>query len=684
VASSGAVTRLAPLAPVLLTLLVCGCRELPLVRLTDGATATAAALDLGRVYAGASATRELTVENPGRTPQAVQVSAPAPFAVEPRSAALPPGGTLVLSVTYTPDAAGAHTATLTLTHGAGARLVSLRGEALAPLACATQAPCRTERFDPAAGACVATPLPDGTACASGCLAEGRCVAGSCLGTARSCDDGNACTDDACGGGTSCVHTPVTCAAPEDPCKAASCDPVRGCEVTDVPDGTLCGPPARCGGRHVCLAGACQRIEAPGRKCPPPPCTATGAGGEGVLQKAWTYTLASDRSRASGLTADSQGNLFWLESARDAPTELVSADRQGHIRFRRALAAVDRIEFNFLLMLTPEAVLVSDEVNLLAYAAEDGRLLWKVSPAELARSVSGRSELPWDAQADWSRWVLQADGVLAGWVTADWWQEGKGGLEQRSWRVQLRLSDGTPLAAAGYTDEWVVDGLADRNGGMFEASQGLGAPVTVNRWDPTLAVRWRSEARNGAPRDSSAVSDGLLVRSDGVLQAFETDTGRRRWMLGGRAGAVLLQDDRIVHRASGDGQRPVEVFSARTGQRLWRLDTVSRPVVLTESGAVLLSGAASSGCIPGPWASCHPPTVLSARSLEEGRVLWQCRTEGWSQGGVLVAGHWTGWEADAARNVEVLVSYAVPGWDVASTGWPQLGGGPEQQWRERGP
>ena len=92
--------------------------------------------------------------------------------------------------------------------------------------------CADAACDPATGACVLQPRPNGTLCtdANACTTGDGCLDGACVGgPPRFCDDGNPCTTDKCSGGT-CVFQKT----------GGSCDDGNACTVDDA-----------------CAAGACK-------------------------------------------------------------------------------------------------------------------------------------------------------------------------------------------------------------------------------------------------------------------------------------------------------------------------------------------------------------------------------------------------------------------------------------------
>ncbi len=105
---------------------------------------------------------------------------------------------------------------------------------------------------------------DGVCCESLCTGEcyscnvpgqaGRCVA---VPDGTSCDkDGNICNgQDTCQAGSCTPGEPLQC-SDGGPCKTGSCDPVKGCIYTPVPNGTSCANLYFCDGVETCQDGVC--------------------------------------------------------------------------------------------------------------------------------------------------------------------------------------------------------------------------------------------------------------------------------------------------------------------------------------------------------------------------------------------------------------------------------------------
>ncbi len=90
-------------------------------------TVTPASVDFGDVVVGASATQTLTVSNPAKTAAAVTVATAAPFTVSPASFTVAPGGSLSVTVGFSPTATGAARGAATFTAPGGNVTVALAG-----------------------------------------------------------------------------------------------------------------------------------------------------------------------------------------------------------------------------------------------------------------------------------------------------------------------------------------------------------------------------------------------------------------------------------------------------------------------------------------------------------------------------------------------------------------------------
>ncbi|MFN7135048.1 MAG: MYXO-CTERM sorting domain-containing protein, partial [Myxococcales bacterium] len=107
-----------------------------------------------------------------------------------------------------------------------------------PVACPAKDQCHAPgSCNPATGACVEVPKPNGSAC----------------------DDGNACTrSDSCVDGACVGSSPVSCPSANDCNEAGTCDPATGrCTQARRPDGTPCDDGNGCTRSDSCRGGVCE-------------------------------------------------------------------------------------------------------------------------------------------------------------------------------------------------------------------------------------------------------------------------------------------------------------------------------------------------------------------------------------------------------------------------------------------
>jgi hypothetical protein len=203
-------------------------------------------------FVGARATLTVSVTNAGQTPAEFTSGIEAPFLVDGQPLTVRTGEDVVVRVTFAPARPGTFTGTLLL----GPLMVEVEGQGLEVPACPAAPSCSATGFDLNRGQCLTTTSANGAPCETRCL-TGICSSGVCTGTIKGCDTGDACLIPICSEATGCGSVPRVCPAPASPCQVATCDAITGCSLTDVLDGTLCGPDD-CLATQVdlCLVGQC--------------------------------------------------------------------------------------------------------------------------------------------------------------------------------------------------------------------------------------------------------------------------------------------------------------------------------------------------------------------------------------------------------------------------------------------
>jgi hypothetical protein len=154
-------------------------------------------------------------------------------------------------------------------------------------ACDDSNPCTADSCEAATGNCTNTPS-DAALCSDGseCTFGDHCAGGKCVsGALDGCDDGNQCTADSCLDEKTCQQQPLTntdcadddlCTTPDvckagvcqagpkvdcnddNPCTSEFCDPVAGCQYTDITAGPCddkdkCTLPGTCGRGGQCVS-----------------------------------------------------------------------------------------------------------------------------------------------------------------------------------------------------------------------------------------------------------------------------------------------------------------------------------------------------------------------------------------------------------------------------------------------
>ena len=341
----------------LLLVVVAGCAQPKLQQAQGQLRVEPASLEV-RAFVGFPVERRVSIFNAGRAPLSVEVSGSSGLTLLGGSALELSGGqTIEVTVLVGAGAAGALAQALGFTVEGVQTRVPVTGQIEAVPACGVAGECQAIHFDPTAGRCVEAPLADGSACAAACLTTASCQAGKCVGAARSCDDGNKCTQDSCSSDGSCVHldTSASCAGlcesgecgpggeSATACQVPACDPVLGCTLVNVADGTACGA-NDCSTAHICMTGKCQVVTAPqGSVCSEAtPCQSVGRcvanRCEATLHPivpAW-QVLDSAKVKRSLLGVVSPGGLIFGLERHDVGIFVVAYDGRGFERWRSPL------------------------------------------------------------------------------------------------------------------------------------------------------------------------------------------------------------------------------------------------------------------------------------------------------------------------------------------------------------
>ncbi len=506
-----------------LVFLVSACTGPAVVSAGSAEIATQESLDFGPTALNFSRIKRLTVTNRGRVAKTVELSATPPF-FSPPSIDVPGGSEVEVELTFRPTVEGAASGTVSV----DGVVVALSGTGVRPLTCDAGGPCASVRFDPETLSCVTTNVADGTACEDelACLERGVCQAGACLGQAARCDDRDACTSDSCAVGRGCQHSTMQCAGSSNPCQAPSCDPVRGCGLTPVQDGTPCGS-VSCELANICLAGACRAVVPPdGFTCSPE----SACRGEGTCQNKacvrpaeraltpkWTVRPTTPNFRFEGVV-DEQGNFYWVECQTTAgrtggapvpnvpvshhACTVVSRTQDGLERFRVEVSGpgVLQIPQRAAQLVTHGLfVFVVSRDELAAVDTRTGALVWQrtinAGGAVHQLAADGAGEL-WAAAED--------TGITAGWVL-----------------LKVVARTGTSRLVVSLDDEPTAM-LAHDAGDVFVVKSSLtkpsSPPTLLSRYDGTGQQRFSVPI--GARTLVMVLGERLVLSDDSVRSALD--------------------------------------------------------------------------------------------------------------------------------------------------------------------
>jgi hypothetical protein len=624
---------------------------------------------------GRSVSQPVTLHSLSRSSQTISLSATVPFAVTPRALSLEGGASADVTVTFTPQALGAVEGTLT----AGTQHVALEGIGVQRPVCAD----------------------DGARCSTACVVNGTCSAGVCAGDPRSCDDGDACTVDLCDAETGCAHAAVQCPGPRDPCTVAFCDPSTGCATRPADDGTKCGD-SDCTTSHVCLSGACiERSTPEGASCgDSTPCQDRGACHAGACERpaphaltaVWTYTPPGGYwSFDFPGVADSDGNVYWSESpsgnvAQATDTALVSADRNGFIRYRTPLDLVPNPTWDSapgvmqlageLVLLTEYSALFSSMTSRLeARDRMTGALVWS---RDVAKEEHDENPCVPDM---WQGTTLSPPA-----------QDGDGGVYVKVNRfcgngvpagadlVNLQLADGSLSWRVGALPSWGMV-VADEAGQALLASDWS----ELSAFDRSGARLWRRPTQHmlGPTSEPLAVFDGHLVLGSRLL--FDTNTGGES-ALGTPVGWVALNGSSAVLSASlarvfvrdAQDEPTLKGYDPATAAVQWSASfsgamAASQPI-LTGTGATLVVTRQTGG---------FAPALRLTEIAADGQLVYSCQLQGATgEPGIPTLRHGRFTIAFNDSGASVVQAFDLPGEEPAEHGWVTAAGKMTKEGRPR--
>ncbi|HWV37200.1 MAG TPA: hypothetical protein VN033_01865 [Vulgatibacter sp.] len=642
-------------------------------------------------WIGHPSTAEVPIRNLGRARLHLELQSTSPFHA-PASISVPGAGEALVTVEFAPTTEGAHASTLVVGTGEAAVTVALEGNALPIPPCDPGDECRRFSFDPAAGACVPDPMPDGTRCGDACLDEGECRGGVCVGSATACEPGDACTGVSCDPTDGCVYfdKTETCPGSDDPCRAPVCDPEVGCGFEAAPDGTPCGP-SDCSSAYICLRGECTLSETPdGGPCgDESPCQERGVCRRGecvqppktTLLQTWTNAASGTNQILFAGTTDLEGNLYWAEC--DAlRCSLVKATPEGFELYREPMS--DGTVPVGALAVAGERIVSTLRLGWIeAYDLRRGELVWSrdVGPIVLDGAEGA--------------WVELGELVVHGFVatvTAEGWVRKPTLRLVGGWVVAVDLHTGEPRWSRSFGGSF--SGLiGDAAGRLFLSAQDAGAapsdPARLVSLGPSGGDRWTVMTPYRPPL---AVSDDMLLQASGELRLGDDGSahaaldlmiplfpespllgGRHGWVFGYPMGDCsgepcpiwtpkLFRFDPIEGVLQGD----FDVVSGDATQR-------TEPV-LTTTGGIIFAEAIEGG--PG----CQRTFRLI--DLEpDGEVGFECLLPKGRYGGAtsLHGGRWA--VLDTCGNHAIKV-FTLDGYDLAPKGWVTARGNPGRTGKPR--
>ncbi|MBL8955067.1 MAG: hypothetical protein JNK82_30100 [Myxococcaceae bacterium] len=417
-----------------------------------------------------------------------------------------------------------------------------------------------------------------------------------------------------------MHAAVACASPADPCLAAACDPVTGCTIVPVADGTTCGD-NDCVTARVCMAGACVQRSAPeGSRCAAPTlCRAEGRCVQGSCEQStgtptprWRYQPPAG-SFIGRAAVDPQGNayVFVSDDVRTqydagAPYQLrlVSLDPSGAQRWVVNLSTANVGLENGTQLVVDAA---ANRLYLSARTYNYGTEVMRASVAQAREASTGA--LVWERD------------LIPGIPVSNPGSDGRVRIDVQKLMllntgdVALTVVEGDSLHQA------YVVALAKATGAQLwrvhrDGHATMGATASGEVWDVSAACwsqvsylahvgptgielgRWQASQQLYA-----FGGDEVVVRGDGGLALLKTDlTQRELPLLPGQTllydPAVRLDHDRVTSVSLGGGVFQVTRYDVATATFEWSvplpLGSNHAQLRLLEGGGVLANTSQIDG------------------------------------------------------------------------------------------
>jgi hypothetical protein len=641
-------------------------------------------LEFERTFVGYPTHQTLTIYNDGLVAADLQIAAAAPLTVDPAQARLEGGGSVAVSVTFDPTAAGAVASRIVIKWDEVQVAVPTTAMAELPPKCPAPAMCHASIFDPGKGACIDALKADGTSCnlEDKCLGEPRCWMGTCVGNTISCDDDNDCTRDACDPAVGCIHVDISaeCPAPSDACHVAICQPHGGCGEAGVDDGTVCGP-VDCRSADVCVLSRCMTLPVPeGFKCAPAtPCQGEGACHDQVCQRpdpgpmtaSWSYESPEGLEIRFPGTVDDHGQLYLLEVSKDRGV-LTSLTGDGFTRYRVELTptAWSWYMAAIALDLKSQVAYLSNGSSIVeAHRMSDGSSLWVMdlkavlddqATAGYAREFGINDLTPLPDQGQLLVSAIVGEETHESFLLA---------LDTQSGAVKWTLQ------RAGHFYGYV----ADKGGNAYVSNYGCWAMAgELLSVGPDGQVRWSSD-EGGNPY---AISNGQMLVYRNGLVTVDAKAGADGFKVSSDASyydEVLVgpSDIYLWDRAwAGAGiSLTLRSVDPVTGAERWNThedhQSLAGTPMATTRGTLLSVTYPATGSYD----------ERSHHNLREigwgGSEVFACEIPGTVTGSpALAGGRWV------ATVSGVLTAFPAPGLEVAQTGWVTSAGNPARTHQPR--